>query len=148
MHTAPYLLPLVLSALSCTFYPDTTLTTVPHRFELFANSQLHIDMDDNWEGISHYRVAFKPFDALTRDPAADAAVRSWPKPLTIEFLEEQYNHWREDLTAVCWDAREVRELGGGGAAAGGLGGGTQQAGQGALGHGDGEEGEEGLDEGL
>lgn len=41
-------------------------------------------------------------------------VRSWPKPLTIEFLEEMYSErWARDLNALCWESREVRELGGG-----------------------------------
>lgn len=96
---------------------NPTFACTAHRFELFSSAQLHIDLDDTWDNISHYRVVFKSFDALMRDRAADAAVKSWPKPLTIEFLEEQYSRWATDLTALCWEAREVRELGGGGAGA-------------------------------
>lgn len=45
---------------------------------------------------------------------------TWPKPLTIEFLEELYaNRWARDLNAPCWESREVRELGG--ASEGGVG---------------------------
>jgi hypothetical protein len=130
--------------------PTSYLTYHSHRFELFANSQLHIDLDDSWDGISHYRVGFKPFESLVRDPTAEAAMRSWPKPLTIEFLEEQYARWREDLTAVCWDAREVSELGGGGATSAGAGtggvssGGVGQQGQPKLGREDEDELEEAI----
>ncbi|EXJ76855.1 hypothetical protein A1O3_10500 [Capronia epimyces CBS 606.96] len=82
-------------------------------FELFSGSQLHIDMDDAWHNISHHRVSFKSYDKMLKDPASDAAFKSWPKPLTIEFLEEQYQRWMLDLTSFCWDTEEVTELGGG-----------------------------------
>lgn len=84
----------------------------PIRFELFSGSQLHIDMDDAWHNISHHRVSFKSYEKMLRDPASDAAFKSWPKPLTIEFLEEQYRRWMLDLTSFCWDTEEVTELGG------------------------------------
>ncbi|KAJ4505556.1 hypothetical protein HRR83_008555 [Exophiala dermatitidis] len=80
-------------------------------FELFSGSQLHIDMDDAWHNISHHRVSFKSYEKMLKDPASDAAFKSWPKPLTIEFLEEQYQRWMLDLTAFCWDTEEVTELG-------------------------------------
>ncbi|KAI4184463.1 MAG: hypothetical protein LQ346_006119 [Caloplaca aetnensis] len=83
-------------------------------FELFSGSQLHIDMDDEWTNIAHYRVTFKPYESVLKDSSADSTLRSWPKPLTIEFLEDQYQKWCQDLTSPCWDAREVRELGSGG----------------------------------
>jgi hypothetical protein len=105
----------------------------PGRFELFSSAQLHIDLDDTWDNISHYRVSFKSFDSLLRDHTADAVVKTWPKPLTIEFLEEQYSRWAGDLTAVCWEAREVRELGGGGAAGGNIGQNSQAAGADGMG---------------
>ncbi|EXJ66523.1 uncharacterized protein A1O5_10192 [Cladophialophora psammophila CBS 110553] len=82
-------------------------------FELFSGSQLHIDMDDSWQNISHHRVSFKKYDKMLKDPASDATFKSWPKPLTIEFLEEQYQRWMLDLTSLCWETAEVRELGGG-----------------------------------
>ena len=42
------------------------------------------------------------------------AVSSWPKPLTIEYLEEIYNErWARDFNAPCWESKEVRELGAG-----------------------------------
>ena len=68
-------------------------------------------MDDNWNNITHYRVMFKPYDAVLRDPASESAFRSWPKPLSIEFLEDQYDRWCQDLTSLCWEAKEERELG-------------------------------------
>ena len=68
-------------------------------------------MDDEWTNIAHYRVTFKPYDSVVKDPTSDSTFRSWPKPLTIEFLEDQYQKWCQDLTSLCWDAREVRELG-------------------------------------
>ena len=54
---------------------------------------------------------FKPYDKLTKDTTAESTFRTWPKPLTIEFLEEQYQRWRLDLTSPCWEATEVSELG-------------------------------------
>ena len=69
-------------------------------------------MDDEWRDISHHRVVFKPFEAMLRDPTSDATFKSWPKPLTIEFLEEQYRKWMLDLTSFCWIDEPVRELGG------------------------------------
>ncbi|KAI1608381.1 hypothetical protein EDD36DRAFT_97238 [Exophiala viscosa] len=83
-------------------------------FELFSGSQLHIDMDDSWHNISHHRVTFKAYDSALKDPTSDNTFKSWPKPLTIEFLEEQYQRWMLDLTSFCWDTAEVRELGGSG----------------------------------
>lgn len=72
-------------------------------------------MDDDsidWSGITHFRVAFKSFEKLLLD--AETHVKSWPKPLTIEWLEEQYHHkWANDLMSVCWDGSEVRDLGSG-----------------------------------
>lgn len=82
-------------------------------FELFSGSQLHIDMDDEWNNISHYRVTFKPYDTMLKDPTSEATFKSWQKPLTIEFLEEQYQRWTQDLKSLCWEAKEVRELGSG-----------------------------------
>ncbi|KIW30749.1 uncharacterized protein PV07_02453 [Cladophialophora immunda] len=87
-------------------------------FELFSGSQLHIDMDDSWQNISHHRVSFKKYDKMLKDPSSDATFKSWPKPLTIEFLEEQYGRWMLDLTSLCWETAEVRELGGGGGGGG------------------------------
>lgn len=84
------------------------------RFELFSGSQLHIDMDDSWQNISHHRVTFKKYDKMLKDPISDTTFKSWPKPLTIEFLEEQFQQWTMDLTSLCWDTAEVRELGGAG----------------------------------
>lgn len=49
-----------------------------------------------------------------KDPNSEAIFRSWPKPLTIEFLDEEYQKWSLDLTSLCWDGREVREFGIGG----------------------------------
>ena len=69
-------------------------------------------MDDEWRDISHHRVVFKPFEAMLRDPTSDSTFKSWPKPLTIEFLEEQYSKWMLDLTSFCWIDEPVRELGG------------------------------------
>ena len=87
---------------------------IPTRFELFSGSQLHIDMADDWTNIAHYRVTFKPFESVLQDPSSEAVFASWEKPLSIEFLEDQYESWTQDLTSVCWEAREVRELGNGG----------------------------------
>jgi hypothetical protein len=70
-------------------------------------------MDDEWTNIAHYRVTFKPYDTMIRDPNAEPTFRQWPKPLTIEYLEDQYQRWCQDLTGLCWEAREVRELGSG-----------------------------------
>ncbi|KAK5449308.1 hypothetical protein LTS15_008850 [Exophiala xenobiotica] len=81
-------------------------------FELFSGSQLHIDMDDSWQNISHHRVSFKSYEKMLKDPVSDSTFKSWPKPLTIEFLEEQYQRWMLDLTSFCWDTAEVRELSG------------------------------------
>jgi hypothetical protein len=70
-------------------------------------------MEDSWQNISHHRVTFKKYDnSLLKDPTSDATFKSWPKPLTIEFLEEQYQRWMLDLTSLCWETAEVRELGG------------------------------------
>ncbi len=71
-------------------------------------------MDDEWTNIAHYRVTFKPYESVLKDPTAESTFRSWPKPLTIELLEDQYQKWCQDLTSPCWEAREVRELGSGG----------------------------------
>ncbi len=49
---------------------------------------------------------------MLKDPVSDSTFKSWPKPLTIEFLEEQYQRWMLDLTSFCWDTAEVRELSG------------------------------------
>ena len=68
-------------------------------------------MDDEWNNISHYRVNFKPYDGILKDPVSESTFKSWPKPLTIEFLEDQYQRWCQDLTSMCWEAKEVRELG-------------------------------------
>lgn len=54
---------------------------------------------------------------MIADPDSTAIFKSWPKPLTIEFLEDQYQSWCRDLMSICWESREVRELGAGGAAA-------------------------------
>lgn len=80
-------------------------------FELAQGAQLHIDMDDEWRDISHHRVMFKPYETMLRDPTSDATFKTWPKPLTIEFLEEQYRKWMLDLTSFCWIDEPVRELG-------------------------------------
>ena len=85
------------------------------RFELAQGAQLHIDMDDEWRDISHHRVFFKPYESLLRDPTSDSTFKSWPKPLTIEYLEEQYRKWMLDLTSFCWIDEPVRELGSQGA---------------------------------
>ncbi|KIX04534.1 uncharacterized protein Z518_05404 [Rhinocladiella mackenziei CBS 650.93] len=82
-------------------------------FELFSGSQLHIDMDDTWHHISHHRVNFKSYEKILKDSTSDHTFKSWPKPLTIEFLEEQYHRWMLDLTSLCWETAEVRELSGG-----------------------------------
>ena len=98
----------------CRRQPTSDITlTVFTRFELFSGSQLHIDMDDSWQNISHHRISFKSYDKVLKDPASDATFKSWPKPLTIEFLEEQYQRWMLDLTGLCWETAEVTELGGG-----------------------------------
>jgi hypothetical protein len=88
-------------------------------FELFSGSQLHIDMDDTWQNISHHRITFKPYDKVVKDPVSEVTFKSWPKPLTIEFLEDMYQRWMLDLTGLCWETAEVTELGGG--AGGGVG---------------------------
>lgn len=49
---------------------------------------------------------------MLRDPTSDTTFKSWPKPLTIEFLEEQYRLWMRDLTSFCWIDEAVRDLGG------------------------------------
>ena len=67
-------------------------------------------MDDAWHNISHHRVSFKPYESMLKDHASDASFKSFPKPLTIEFLEEQYQSWILDLTSLCWENMEVREL--------------------------------------
>lgn len=92
----------------------------PHpSFELATGAQLHIDMDDEWRDISHHRVLFKSFDQMLRDPASSSTFQSWPKPLTIEFLEDQYRKWMMDLTSFCWVDEPVRELGAAGSVTGG-----------------------------
>ena len=84
-------------------------------------------MDDDWQNISHYKVAFKNYEQMLKDPMSEQTFKSWPKPLTIEFLEDQYKRWCEDLTSLCWDAKEVRELGSGGGHGNGNGNDTQGA---------------------
>ena len=86
-----------------------------YRFELFEGGQLHIDMDEDWQQtIKHYHVSFKPFDKLMSDVSGADSVNSWPRPLTIEHLEERWHeNWSTDLTSVCWQATERGELGGG-----------------------------------
>lgn len=79
-------------------------------------------MDDEWRDISHHRVLFKPYDQMLRDPTSDATFKTWPKPLTIEFLEDQYQKWLRDLTSFCWVDEPVRELGSAGT--NGVGGGS------------------------
>jgi len=74
-------------------------------------SQLHIDMDDEWQGITHYHVGFKPYDKMVAE--SEAMFKSWQKPVTIEFLEEQYLKWSMDLMSICWEGKEIRELGSG-----------------------------------
>lgn len=71
-------------------------------------------MDDAWHNISHHRVHFKRYDTVLKDPASESTFKSWPKPLTIEFLEGQFQRWQLDLTSICWESAEVSELGGGG----------------------------------
>jgi len=91
-------------------------------------------MDDEWRDISHHRVLFKSYDAMLRDPTSDATFKSWPKPLTIEFLEEQYLRWVQDLTSFCWVDESVRELGMGSASGHGHGmGGDEGVGSGGGG---------------
>ena len=68
-------------------------------------------MDDEWRDISHHRVVFKPYESMLQDPTSAATFKAWPKPLTIEFLEEQYRKWMTDLTSFCWIDEPVRELG-------------------------------------
>lgn len=75
-------------------------------------------MDDEWRDISHHRVIFKPYETMLRDPTSDPTFKSWPKPLTIEFLEEQYQKWLQDLTSFCWIDEPVRDLGAGSGASG------------------------------
>lgn len=59
---------------------------------------------------------------MLKDPAFESIFKTWPKPLTIEFLEEQFiQQWQLDLTSVCWESAEVSELGGGGGGGGGRG---------------------------
>lgn len=70
-------------------------------------------MDDEWRDISHHRVLFKSYDAVLADPQSLNTFKAWPKPLTIEFLEEQYLRWLQDLTSFCWIDESVRELGAG-----------------------------------
>ena len=48
---------------------------------------------------------------MLRDQESESTFKSWPKPLTIEFLEEQYQRWSLDLTSICWESAEVSELG-------------------------------------
>lgn len=72
--------------------------------------------------MSHYRVSFRSYESLMKDPNSEAAFKSWPKPLTIEFLDEEYQKWSLDLTSLCWDGREVREFGSS------VGGGSKQGG--------------------
>lgn len=81
-------------------------------FELFTGSQLHIDIDPNWnQTITHYRVSFRPIERFLNDPNTESITGSWQKPVTIEFLEEMWkNRWENDLMGLCWEAREVREL--------------------------------------
>jgi len=83
-------------------------------------------MDDEWRDISHHRVLFKPYEQMLRDPTSNSTFQSWPKPLTIEFLEDQYRKWMMDLTSFCWVDEPVRELGGGSVTGGpsGMGAGT------------------------
>ena len=70
-------------------------------------------MDDEWQGISHFRVTFKPFDKMIAE--SSDVIKGWQKPLTIEFLEEEYQKWKLDLMSICWEGKEVRELNSGGA---------------------------------
>lgn len=70
-------------------------------------------MDDEWYNITHHRVSFKSFDNVVKDPESETIFKSWPKPITIEFLEDEYLKWNHDLTSICWDATEVSELGNG-----------------------------------
>jgi len=94
----------VSSAISCG-------TNTSSRFELAQGAQLHIDMDDEWREISHHRIIFKSYESMLRDPASDATFKSWPKPLTLEHLEDQYRKWMTDLTSFCWIDEPVRDLG-------------------------------------
>ena len=71
-------------------------------------------MDDSWQNISHHRISFKPYDKVVKDPSSELTFKSWPKPLTIEFLEDMVQRWMLDLTGLCWETAEVTELGGGG----------------------------------
>ncbi|RVX69634.1 hypothetical protein B0A52_06698 [Exophiala mesophila] len=80
-------------------------------FELFSGSRLHIEMDDAWHNITHHRIHFKTYQDIIKDHAAFAVIARWPKPLTIEFLEDKYQHWVMDWTSFCWDTTEVSELG-------------------------------------
>ena len=75
-------------------------------------------MDDDWQQvIKHYHVAFKPYDRMMNDANTEAAVKSWHKPLTIEYLEELWTSlWARDLMSICWEAKERGELGGRGVA--------------------------------
>ena len=75
-------------------------------------------MDDDWrQVIKHYHVGYKPFDRMMNDVNTESAVRSWHKPLTIEYLEEMWTStWEKDLMSICWEATERGELGGRGAA--------------------------------
>ena len=99
---------------------------IPHgRFELFAGSELQLNIHDEWRNVSHYRVNFRSYDSLMKDPNSEAVFKSWPKPLTIEFLDEEYQKWSLDLTSLCWDGREVREFGGSGGGGSGSGGSKQ-----------------------
>ena len=84
------------------------------RFELFTGSELQLNIHDEWRNVSHYRVVFRSYESLMKDPNSEAIFKSWPKPLTIEFLDEEYQKWSLDLTSLCWDGREVREFGGSG----------------------------------
>ncbi|KAK5948398.1 hypothetical protein OHC33_010572 [Knufia fluminis] len=102
-------------------------------FELAQGAQLHIDMDDEWRDISHHRVLFKPYEQMLRDPTSNSTFQTWPKPLTIEFLEEQYRKWMMDLTSVCWVDEPVRELGGGSVTGGPSGAGTGRLSRGSDG---------------
>ncbi|RYP13532.1 hypothetical protein DL765_006854 [Monosporascus sp. GIB2] len=83
-------------------------------FELFSGSELKLNIHDEWANVSHYRVTFRSYDSLLKDPNSEAVFQSWPKPLTIEFLDDEYQKWSLDLTSLCWDGREVREFGIGG----------------------------------
>lgn len=111
------------------FFPSRNISPRPYdsqktttRFELFSGSQLHIDIDDDFSQVTHHRIGFRSYESLFRDQGFEATFRSWPKPLTIEFLEEQFqNKWLGDLSSPCWEDREVRELGSVAGGAGGAG---------------------------